>query len=213
MSAAITPGTRPTWNSAITGTRYTNCGRVCMPSRIGRIARCTRSLRAAQMPRGIAIATDTITPTITCDRVSIAASHIPANPINAMHRNEAIASGIRRAAAYAAAAAPRHTIHHGRPNSSFWSGSSANRTETSVTPVVNPPKCRTMRSAVSSTGPAIFTTHASGKSCWRSTWRPTITAMITTPSASSAATLRDTTHPKRRTVGAPRVLRSRWLHP
>ena len=31
----MTPGTRPTWNSAITGTRYTNCGSVCIPSSIG----------------------------------------------------------------------------------------------------------------------------------------------------------------------------------
>ena len=43
-------GRVPTRNSAITGTRYTNCGMVCITSRIGRSARCTRSLRAAPDP-------------------------------------------------------------------------------------------------------------------------------------------------------------------
>ncbi len=61
----MTPGTRPAPKSATTGTRYTNCGIVCIMSRIGRSARSTRSLCAHQMPRGIASATDTTTATMT----------------------------------------------------------------------------------------------------------------------------------------------------
>ena len=93
------PGMRPTWNSAITGTRYTNCGSVCIPSSSGFNIRWTRSLRADQIPTGIPIATLTMTARITWASVSIALSHCPTNPITAMQTKAISASVQRRAAA------------------------------------------------------------------------------------------------------------------
>ena len=109
-SAAMIPGIRPTLNSAITGTRYTKAGIVCIASRIGFKICWNRSLLAAAMPSGIARITESVTATETCASVSIAMSHIPSTPIAAKHRNDMAASRQRRDTCQASSAAP--PAHH-----------------------------------------------------------------------------------------------------
>jgi hypothetical protein len=75
MTVATMPGTTPTRKITTVGMRYTNAGMVCMKSSTGRSTRDTPSLRAAQMPSGIATTRATALARITSARVSIALPH------------------------------------------------------------------------------------------------------------------------------------------
>ena len=109
----MTPGTRPTLNSAMTGTRYTKAGMVCIASSSGLSALRTWSLRADQMPTGTAMTTASTTATITWLRVSIAMSQIPSAPMANRHRKHVTGRRRRWETLQASSAVPPASIHQG----------------------------------------------------------------------------------------------------
>lgn len=75
MTVAMTPGTNPMLKNTMTGMRYTSAGIVCMKSITGLTMALTVSLRAAQMPTGMAMTIVTSVAIRTSASVCIAVSH------------------------------------------------------------------------------------------------------------------------------------------
>ena len=185
------------------------------------IARWTRSLRADQIPSGIADRdADTITPTITWRQgVHRDVPHAPRTRSPRCTGTTAIASGHPAwPPRSAAAAAPRHTIHHGSAEQQLPERvERVPHDDVGRRPVVKSPDRRAIdrrvRRVVHRSGDLDRPT-ASGKSCWRSTWRPIDHRDDHhDPAPARRPPCARSTHPKRRTVGAPRVSRSPSLHP
>ena len=85
MSVQMTAAAGPTENTITTGIRYAKAGMICIPSRIGVIARWTRSLRPATMPTGTPMRIEISTAALMSASVCMLSSQRPsrANDTNA----------------------------------------------------------------------------------------------------------------------------------
>ena len=94
MSVVATAAPGPTESSRTIGIRYANAGMICIASRTGVIARCTRSERPAAIPTGTPIASESATEANVSAKVRMLASQTPsaANDTNAA----AVPSAARR---------------------------------------------------------------------------------------------------------------------
>ena len=177
---------------------------VCAASRIGLRNRWKPSLRAATIPTGIAKASESATATATWLRVSMEMSHMPRTPTPARPRNDIRVRPIRRETRQASSAAPPLTIHQGTPRSKLRSGSSRSLVIQSLMSPVHRPNVVNTQSLKALVGAATETVQLAGKSCCRSTCRPTTMAITMIATDPATTCHRGNVRPNILTLVSPR---------